>query len=508
MTDLVDYNLDVLNLNDLRNSFFHTSKDDPTCGFAFDASCVAGHVYPATDGPVAISPSKDLDMRLCLGSHLAMHMRHQLEHEKGFTSTVGISTNKLLSKLVGNLNKPKGQTTLFPPYSTDDEKDSNVIHFMDQHDIGKVPNIGFKMAQKLREHVLQRPADFDTGLVYGGTREKVTVRDVRLHSEVCSERLEELLSGPGAPHGIGFRTWSLLWGVDDTEVGLARSVPRQISIEDSYLRLDTLPEVTRELNTLSRSLLTRMRIDLLTTDDDNNDDTTINTFDSSNGAIPPNDKAIKRTKWLAQPKTIRLSTRLKPPLNADGTRARTFKRTSHSAPLPTFVFNSHDAVDALAHKLVHDTLLPMFRRLHPDARGWNLTLVNVAVTNMVEAAGEGRAASGRDIGRMFRRQEDVLRDFRVIEEDEVRAVGAPPVDEAAPDRDMESLAAGKETDEFDELTAWVPDGNRDRDVEDDFQQDEGSPEEEVQDAVACSTCGLLLPAFALVAHERYHELGD
>ena len=82
------------------------------------------------------------------------------------------------------------------------------------------------------------------------------------------------------------------------------------------------------------------------------------------------------------------------------------------------------------------------------------------------------------------------------------------MNEAAPDRVMESLAAGKETDEFDELTARVPDGNRERDVEDDVQQDEGSPGEEVQDAVACGTCGLLLPAFALPAHQRYHELGD
>jgi DNA polymerase iota len=29
----------------------------------------------------------------------------------------------------------------------------------------------------------------------------------------------------------------------------------------------------------------------------------------------------------------------------------------------------------------------MFRKLHPEKTGWNLSLLNVAVTNMVESAG-------------------------------------------------------------------------------------------------------------------------
>lgn len=488
VTDMIEYSLDLLNPNDLSRSFFHLSKEDPTLGFGFDATSYAGHVYPASpagdrvnDPGIAI---KDLALRLRLGSHLAMHVRHQLESEKGYTSTVGISTNKILSKLVGNLNKPKGQTTLLPPYICEEGIDGNPIMFMDSHDIGKVPGIGFKLAQKLRQHVLDRPPDFDFGLVYGGTKENVTVKDVRLHSDIEPQRLEKLLSGPGAPHGIGTRVWCLLHGCDDTEVAQARPVPRQISIEDSYIRLDTTAAVVKELTMLSKSLLKRMRIDLLTDIED---------FDEPlpEDDVDPVDESrvsLANKRWLAHPKTLRLSTRPKPPLNDDGTRNRTFKRISHSGPLPTFVFNLGDGVDPLAEKLVHETLIPMFRRLHPG-NGWNISLVNIAVTNMAETAGDSRTANGRDIGNMFKRQEDVLKDFRVIDE-EKSSTAHIDEESMSPEEidDTKNIEAPKSPPLSDPL-----------DVEDDFEDSE--------DGSLCKTCGLRLPAFALPAHERFHQLG-
>jgi len=473
MTDCVEYNLDLLNFNSLEQSFFQTSKDDPTCGFAFDASTFAGHAYP--QGQVVDGLAKDLAMRLRLGSHLAMYIRHELEDKKGYTATVGISTNKLLSKLVGNLNKPRGQTTLLPPYVGSD--DSNVTNFIDGHDLGKIPGIGFKMAQKLREHVLQRPPDFAFGLVEGGTKEKVTVRDVRLQPDLNPERLEKILSGPGAPHGIGFKVWCLLHGIDDTEVGVARPVPRQISIEDSYVRLDTLPEVIRELTSLSRSLLTRMRVDLLISDDDE----------------PPQNATeqtvvVSQKRWLAHPKTIRLSTRPKAPLNSDGSRARTFKRISHSSSLPQFVFNTVDSVPSLAEKLVQECLLSMFRRLHPEKQGWNLSLINIAVTNMAEAAGDTKTAKGRNISNMFRRQEDVLKDFRVVEseEDSIEEENEVPT----PYTKDEDRTSEKWTDDYDN-------GEEELDAESD-----------VGGAEVCGVCGAQMPGFALSAHARFHDLGS
>lgn len=43
---MVNYNLELLNPTDLTSSFFCLSKTDPSLGFAFDASKVAGQTYP------------------------------------------------------------------------------------------------------------------------------------------------------------------------------------------------------------------------------------------------------------------------------------------------------------------------------------------------------------------------------------------------------------------------------------------------------------------------------
>lgn len=46
VSDIIDYNVSTLNFNDLANSFFCLSKDDPTVGFSFDATHLAGPTYP------------------------------------------------------------------------------------------------------------------------------------------------------------------------------------------------------------------------------------------------------------------------------------------------------------------------------------------------------------------------------------------------------------------------------------------------------------------------------
>jgi DNA polymerase iota len=480
VTDMVEYNLSNLNRHSLEQSFFQTSKDDPTQGFAFDATQVVGNTCPKDQQAKDPADMDELSLRLTLGSHLARHMRYQLEQQKGYTATVGIATSKLLCKLVGNVNKPKAQTTLVPPL---EGEESNVQTFMDAHEIGKVPGIGFKLAQKLREFILQRPANFDAGLVYGGTKEQVTVADVRRHPAVNAEMLEKLLAGPGSPHGIGYKVWCLLHGVDDTEVGLAKAVPSQISIEDSYIRLDTMPEVLKELEALARSLLMRMRADLLgDEDEDAGGETTREP--SSNGSS-------MSKKWLAHPKTLRLTTRPRQPLQPDGTRVRSFKRISHSAPLPTFVFSLTESVDAQAERLVREALVTLFRKLHPEKSGWNLSLVNLAVTNMAETAGESRTANGRDIGGMFRRQEDVLKDFKVR-------------DESSGHEHMRMGSEGEEGEVWDAGADWETNGNGNgaQYMEDDSWEDEG---EEGEDEERCDDCGMKMPSFAMIAHRRFHD---
>jgi DNA polymerase iota len=435
-------------------------------------------------------------------------LRTKLESEKGYTATVGISTNKVLAKLVGNVHKPNSQTTLWPPCSSaEGDVSTSVALFMDEHEIGKIPGIGFKTAQKLRAHVLQRPAEIDTGLVYGGTKENVSVHQVRQFPGMGPAMLERLLGGAGAPHNIGIRIWELLNGHDSTEVGQAREVPTQISIEDSYIRLDTLGEVTKELRMLATSLLNRMHTDLVEHEEDSN-----------HPSADTNPTSSKR--WLAHPKTIRLSTRPRPPQNS---RNRSFTRISKSASMPSFVFSFKDNIGAIVERLVNEILIPLFRRLHPEKSGWNLSLVNVAAANMADAASE-KGGVGRDIAKMFRRQDDVLKQWRVEEDDSVvegeerngRANGG----EEEKDRlvEAEDRVFQDEDDDSPIRPQLLPclsvemAGSEDIPTPSQQKQEDSamceweSEDEDMgdSDAYLCEKCGALMPLFAQFAHERFH----
>jgi len=441
----------------LQNTFICLSRDDPTHGFLCDASQFAGNVCgeagpPEADGEPALYDN--LRLRLVLGSHLAQYLRLQLEEQKGYTATVGVSTNKLLSKLVGNVNKPRTQTTLAPPYSTENALPSNVTKFVDSHEIGRIPGIGFKMAQKLREHYLQRPvpAQDMQDMVY--VKEKVTVHQVRTMPEMSAALLDKLLGGPGWPADIGYKAWALMHGVDDTEVEYVREIPKQISQEDSYTRLDTYDDVIRELKILSRSLVRRMRIDLVEDEEGGGGSTS--------------------KRWLAHPRTIRLSTRPRgAPDTVSGFRSRALQRISRSAPLPNFVFGLFDSVEEVADRLVDDTLVPLFRKLHQEQSSWNLSLLNIAVTNMAEAASDSKTASGRDIGSMFKHQEENLREWKVEDRDVPPDIAPPLVSQ--------------------DLDGWLSDE---------------VPDDEDHVLLTCPTCGAQILPFAVAAHQRFHETGE
>ncbi|KIW35659.1 uncharacterized protein PV07_02344 [Cladophialophora immunda] len=475
-TDMIDYNMGLLNPNDLSHSFFCMNRDDPTVGFAYDASSVYGPTYPSSPSvPTQLSEEdEELRLRIVLGSHLARHLRHELESQKGYTSTVGIAMNKLLAKLAGNVNKPKNQTTILPPCEPTGSGVSTVTRFLDDHDIGKIPGIGFKLAQKIRAHVLGREAAFSDGLVYGGTKESVTVLDVRSYPGMGPKMLDEIMAGPGSVKGIGGKIWDLIHGADDSEVAKAKRIPSQISQEDSYMKyLHTFEEVKKQLHILGERLIRRLQIDLLEDADDDG----------------RGDCENLQRRWMAHPRTLRLSTRPRPLLGPDGVRARAFQRSSRSGPMPNFVFSLTEAPSALAHRLVEEALVPMFRKLHHEQASWNLSLINVAATNMAETAAETKDSQGRDIGRMFRRQDEVLKDFRVtVHPEEAEQTGsAIPNSPAAQSPD-----------------AMMTESDIDVSVEDDWDSEDG----ESQPLEQCEICENAIPAFALAAHRRYHELSN
>ncbi|BCR83440.1 putative DNA polymerase iota [Aspergillus chevalieri] len=436
VTDMIDYNIDLLNTNNLEHSFFHLDRQDPTVGFIYNATEFYGPTWPPVDQQPTNSPetrgyflapkSDLLCMRLLVASHLAGYLRQQLESHKGYTATVGISTNKLLAKLAGKVHKPKSQTTLLPPYGVDEGPDvtidSNVIRFMNGHEIRKIPGIGSKIAHKLHDH-MSRSMD-----------NPLTVRELRLLPGMGPGLLNRIVGGPGYSKGMGARVWGLIHGIDNSEVLEARDVPTQISIEDSYGRLDRFEIVKNELVKLTVSLLRRMRIDL--TEED-----------SAGGAI----------RWRAHPRTLRLTSRPRRPSNPDNPY---HNRMSRSVALPQYVFNMGDRVEAVAERLVQEHVLALFRRLHPEKSGWNLSLLNIAVTNMVDIAGDKKQNSGRDIGSMFQKQGSV----RIPAEDVTIHADEP---------------------------TW-----------------EESDEDEAMPSVPCRVCGEMIPCLAVEAHEVYHQAPD
>src|ERR1700712_745894 len=137
--------------------------------------------------------------------------------------------------------------------------------------------------------------------------------------------------------------------------------------------LHTFDEVRKQLHLLGDRLIRRMQIDLL--EDDEDDD---------------GDSSDQLRRWMAHPRTLRLSTRPRPPPGPDGVRARTFHRISRSGPMPNFVFNLNEPTSILADRLVEAALVPMFRALHHEKTGWNLSLINVAATNMAETAADSK----------------------------------------------------------------------------------------------------------------------
>ncbi|KAL8945231.1 MAG: hypothetical protein Q9211_000241 [Gyalolechia sp. 1 TL-2023] len=461
VTDMVDYNFDMINPNALHSSFFHLSRQDPTVGFEFDGRKVSGYTAPRSVDPPrprGLSSETTVDdehstlyIRLLVGSHLAQYLRHQLEEHQGYSSTVGISTSKLMSKLVGNVNKPKAQTTLLPPYSSVGASESNVTQFLDNHDIGKIPGIGFKSTQKLRDYVRGRRAAFDAGLVYGGTNENVTVKDVRF-----------------------------------------------------YIKLDTMTAVDKELRMLSRSLLLRIRADLLCVDSDSG------APGEEAGREDGRRDSLPTRLWLAYPRTLRLTTRPRPPLSPDGTRSRTFHRISRSCDMPSLVLNLSSSIEELSERLVQGTLIPLFHKLYPEKSGWNLSLINLCATNISLTAANVQDGAGRNISKMFRRQENVLKNWKI--EDGTNAATINAGLRVLDKRNLEAMDTADP--EPDACTECVADGNGaigpqnmlDRSGEDDdiWQSDEDTSQIEH----ICTTCGFPVPLFATAAHDRFHNLAD
>jgi DNA polymerase iota len=153
--------------------------------------------------------------------------------------------------------------------------------------------------------------------------------------------------------------------------------------------------------------------------------------------------------------------------------------------MPNFVFNLIETDESLAERLVQEALIPAFRKLHPEKSGWNLSLVNIAGTNMAETAAETKDSEGRDIGRMLKRQDEVLKDWRVMDREPLSE------DPTIPNASREIQATPAEWNKGDSNPyqgTWESDDSAD-----------DSPH-------ICEICGNMMPLFAAAAHDRYHSM--
>ncbi|KAJ2906909.1 DNA polymerase iota [Zalerion maritima] len=469
VTDIVDYNLQLLNPAHLTRSFFHLSSQDPERGFPYDASVVSGCVCPSAPpdsnvdeaGGAGLSP---LLTRLTMASHLASYLRAKIDQDYHLTASCGISVNKLLSKLVGSKNKPSQQTTLLA------FNQESILDFMDIHNLRKVPGIGYKITSQLASHVTSHPQE--AGHV--DEESSVSVRDVRSHSGMSSAALSRILGGPGCEKGLGEKVWGLLHGEDPTEVKEAADIPAQISIEDTYKGINRMSDALGQLHTLSHSVIKRMHIDLMEEDLDSD----------TPGA----------RRWVAHPKTVRLTTNCHKSLSPSSTGgwstagtengggAQTPQhywagRTSRSQPLPNFVFGLKETPEHIVERLVSEALLPMFRHLHPAKQGWNLSLINICVANMVLSGNSAGRGCGRDISVMFKRQDEVLREFTVYDD--------------SPPPPMPPRRSGTDNNRYAVDIEW-----------EEQEDDDG------RGTAECPQCGHCIPFFAIDAHQRYHQLGN
>ena len=256
-----------------------------------------------------------------------------------------------------------------------------------------------------------------------------------------------------------------------------------------------MTEVVRELTFLTCSLIKRMRLDLMV---DVEGDTVFGDEILSSEVLNPS------KRWSAHPRILRLTTRPRPPRNPDGTRPRMFNRISKSCTMPSIIFSHKLEIESIAEKVVNSSLLPLFRQLHPEESGWDLSLVNLCAANMALAGTDSKDGAGRDIGRMFRRQDDVLREWKVDVNDlaplQPRALvkNTSKISELEQPRDRDIGSSRHGSEDIDRST-------QDSGVTDDVWNSEA---ETAGFGQACPVCGAHMPPFAVAAHSRFHSLPD
>ena len=90
--------------------------------------------------------SEKVERDFVKASHIAQQIKNEVREKTKLTCSVGISPNKLLSKIASNYKKPDGLTTITP---------DKISEFMETLNLGDIHGIGKKTVQRLAEEGIE-----------------------------------------------------------------------------------------------------------------------------------------------------------------------------------------------------------------------------------------------------------------------------------------------------------------------------------------------------------------
>lgn len=271
---------------------------------------------------------------MMIGSRIVHDLRAEVTRVTRLTLCGGISSNKMLAKLAGNMHKPDDQTVLFQ---------EGVSAYLYELAPRAIPGIGYALRKRLAEWSSSTGVKLETvGEMY-----EYFSRNVR--------QLERICGNPGHAQLI------LQWCVGEDASGVRNSgPPKTMSCEDSYAGCSNVRKLTEKLELLCASLIMRLQHD-----------------HGENG--------------FRQPRTFRVSYRMK---NSNIHRG---SRSAPVPPnlICKSVFQNDATVIRTAQSFFVQTALTLLKN-HAnvsESSRFNIALLSVAVTNFTGSSGEGDSGS-------------------------------------------------------------------------------------------------------------------
>ncbi|KAJ3113851.1 hypothetical protein HDU96_002848 [Phlyctochytrium bullatum] len=340
---------------------------------------------------------------LRIATYMARHIRAMLVACTGFTSSAGIASSKLHSKIAAGMKKPNGQTVIVPFSQA-------AMSLVDKMDVRRLPGVGYRGYISLRDYIRHddtsneafgtwraamgnpgprlddRPElnedDMDTDAegVDSDTATRNNVQRLQKKSDAQSGQAfcqgwgdsDEFMSVQRVREAVPPDGWTklfgkngpklrlLIHGIDDSAV-ITTGWATQISVEDSFPSCNTLVDARKRIMDLTQSLIERFQEEesielngpirrvahqLRLTIRRRDTPTPANRAASQNPFTPPATDKKKGTT----PIIINGSTYFN-------------NRESQTVPMPAEFHDFNRPADQRATEIVDQTLMPMLRRL-------------------------------------------------------------------------------------------------------------------------------------------------